>query len=148
MKVDLRFEGGQKLAATLASLPDRVSLKVQRRALMEAAEPMRAMAQRGAPREPGAPDLADNIVISPLRGGTDSFGDARAAGVAIGPAKAFFYGFFQEWGTVHHGPQAFMRPAFDATAQKTLQLLRMALWTEISRAGFGAAPTGGSGGSL
>lgn len=155
MKVSLRLEGGAELAATLRALPTRVSRNVQKEALFAAAEPMRSRMARLAPREPGAPDLADNIVISGGRGGTDKLtGLEKAISVAVGPSKGFFYGFFQEFGTSRHGAQPFARPAFDSEAPKAVQALARALWVEL--AGRGINPSmktsdgpvsGGPGGS-
>lgn len=143
--VSMRFEGGQELAKVLASLPTRVSRSVQREALFAVAEPMRARMARLAPREPGAPDIADNIVVSGGRGGKDKFGDEKAISVAIGPAKGFFYGFYQEYGTARHGAQPFARPAFDGEVPKIPAALAQALWIELAGKGFGFRSGTGSG---
>lgn len=140
MKVS--FQGGAELAATLRSLPTRISRPVQREALFAVAEPMRARMARLAPREPGAPDIADNIVISGGRGGTDkSTGQEKAISVAIGPSKGFIYGFFQEYGTSRHGAQPFMRPAFDSEAPKVVPALAQALWVELAGRGINPSTT-------
>lgn len=141
MKMTMRFEGGRELAAALAALPARVSKRVVKEALVEAAEPMRASAAQMAPREPGAPDIADNIVISAGRGGKDEFGDDRATSVAVGPSKGFFYGYYQEYGTRHHGAQPFMRPAFESTTGTSLAILSKALWRELAAKGIGRSGT-------
>jgi HK97 gp10 family phage protein len=119
----MRFEGGKELAAALRGLKAGVSKRIQREVLTDVAEPMRNAMSRNAPREPGAPDLADNIRISNGRK-LDVVTDTEVA-VRVGPTKAFFYGHFQEYGTVQHGPQAFMRPA---------QIARR-LWTELAARG-------------
>lgn len=148
----MRFEGGQELAAALASLPARVSKRVVKEALTDAAEPMRASMARLAPRAPGAPDIADNIVVSAGRGGKDAFGDVRAQSVAVGPSRGFFYGYFLEWGTSKMSPRAFMRPAFDSTAPQVINEIAPRLWTELAGRGVSrttSAPSavtpGGSG---
>lgn len=130
MKTTVSFEGGQELAAMLASLPKSVAKTIQRTVLVEAAEPMVAVARRLAPREPGAPDLADNIEIGNARTGKDEFGDEFAR-VAWGPVKGFFYGYYQEWGAVHHGAQPFMRPAFDTQKERSLGIIRTRTWEHI-----------------
>jgi HK97 gp10 family phage protein len=141
MHMSVRFEGGKELAAALASLPARVSKRFVKEALMEAAEPMRKSAASMAPREPGAPDIADNIVISAARGGKDAFGDAKAQAVNVGPAKGFFYGHYQEWGTVYHAAHPFMRPAFDQNTMKALSILSTSLWRELASKGIGRSST-------
>lgn len=88
--VKMRFEGGAELAKAFEGLTARVSKRMLRESLEDAAEPMRRAMSSMAPREPGAPDLADNIVISTAR--TKAVEGAQSAAVAIGPAKAFYYG--------------------------------------------------------
>lgn len=140
--VGLRIEGGQELARNLNALPARVSRRIMNEALRDAAEPMRARMAALAPREPGAPDLADNIVVSVAQriGSTEGgawrprFDDKEAA-VAVGPAKNYFYGLMQEFGTVRHGAQPFARPAFSSEASKALSILTAALWTAIAGRG-------------
>lgn len=140
--VGFRIEGGQELARNLNALPARVSRRIMLEALRDAAEPMRARMAALAPREPGAPDLAENIVVSVAQriGSTEGgqwrprFDDKEAA-VAVGPAKGFFYGLMQEYGTVRHGAQPFARPAFSSEAPKALKILTDALWTAIAGRG-------------
>ncbi len=129
--ISMRFEGGKELAANLAALPASVSKQIQRAVLVEAAEQMVAVARRLAPREPGAPDLADNIEIGNPRSGKDEFGDEKAMQVSWGPLRGFFYGHFQEWGTVHHGAHPFMRPAFDQNTERSLGIIRSRTWEHI-----------------
>lgn len=137
--ISLRVEGGDRLARTLRELPTRVSRSVQREALRDGGELIRARAASLAPRAPGAPDLADNIGISNTRPADGS------VGIAIGPTKGFFYGFFQEFGTVHHRAQAFMRPAWDGEGPRALKVIAAAMWTALIKRGFGSARGGGSG---
>jgi HK97 gp10 family phage protein len=141
MKMSVRFEGGKELAAALAGLKTRVSKRIVKEALMEAAEPMRKSMSTMAPRAPGAPDIADNIVISAGRGGKDAFGDEKAATVNVGPAKGFVYGYFQEYGTKRHAAQPFMRPAFDANTGRALSILSASLWRELAAKGIGRSST-------
>ena len=76
MKMTMRIEGGDRLARNLAQLSTRVNKNVLRGALTRvAAEPIRARASDLAPRDPGAPDLAEHIVIS----------TGRASGPAAAP---------------------------------------------------------------
>ena len=152
--IQMRFEGGKELAAALGQLSDRVGKKVLKEALETAAEPMRRAMEQKAPYEPGPPDIRANIVISNLpRVSGESLG-AHAAAVGVGPAKGFSYGHLQEFGTVHHAAQPFMRQSFDGTAQKVLDTLRQALWVELAAKGVHAAAKtesgpieGGPGGS-
>lgn len=140
MNIQMRFEGGKELAEELAKLPSRVGRRMLIQALKDAAEPMRERASRSAPHEPGAPDLRENIAISVTQRIPDSEGGSRRrddteAAVAMGPTKGFFYGFFQEFGTVHHGAQPFMRPAFDHGASPALDAIRASMWQALAARG-------------
>jgi HK97 gp10 family phage protein len=139
MKVTMKVEGAEKLAKSLETLSARVSRKVLMDALRAGAEHVRAAASRFAPREPGAPDLAENIGVSNARP------DSGNAAVAIGPTKHFFYGKFQEDGTTRHGAQPFMRPAFDSEIQNALRTIRNRVWESLAKRGV-SARTSGSGG--
>lgn len=86
MSVTMKIEGGAELAKTLDGLSARLSKKVMREALENAGEPIRKDMQIKAPRAPGAPDIADHMVIGTARG------NKTTTAVAIGPAKGFFYG--------------------------------------------------------
>lgn len=129
----MRFEGGKELADALRQLPARVGRSVLIQALKDAAEPMRERASRLAPHEPGAPDLRDNIEVSTIRRRS---AEETEASVAMGPTKDFFYGIFQEWGTVFHGAHPFMRPAFDQEASPALKELRQQLWAALASKGI------------
>lgn len=129
MKFSVRVEGGAELARNLNSLSTRLSRQIQLDALIEAAEPIRKSASTYAPVEAGKPDLADNIGISPVRGGDE-------ASVVVGPTRGFFYGMFQEFGTTRHGAKSFMRPAFDSMAKTSLGIFGAALWRELAGRGF------------
>lgn len=132
-----RFEGGRELEAALSQLSTRLSRKIVTEVLHEAAEPLRMDARRMAPHAPGEPDLRDHIETMTGRAGERSYGTFTGPLVAVGPTKGFFYGFFQEFGTRHHGAQPFMRPAFDANVPKALDILSRGLWRELAARGMG-----------
>jgi HK97 gp10 family phage protein len=139
--VKVRFEGGAELAKKFETLSARVAKRALRDALETAGEPMRRRMGQMAPREPGAPDIANNIVISTARVKKVKGSDAQSAAVAIGPEKSFFYGFFQEFGTIFHAAQPFVRPAFDAGVTKALSDLARAMWTELAARGISRSVT-------
>jgi HK97 gp10 family phage protein len=135
MKIAMRLEGVSELVQAFDGLPKRLTNRALYELLTDAAEPMRASMASFAPREPGAPDIADNIVISKTRRKAD-VRDGQEVAVAIGPSKGFFYGFFQEFGTVHHGAQPFARPAFDSEWETALEIIRTDLWTILAGHGI------------
>lgn len=151
--IAMRVEGLDVLARNLNELPSRVSKSVLREALRTvAAPPIRARASALAPRAPGAPDLADHIVISTGRAGGE-----RSASVVVGPSTASRsdqssiqydrQGRYVEFGTSDTRMQPFMRPAFDEEAARTLQPLIGALWRALIGRGF-STRGGSSGGGL
>ena len=133
----MQMSGWKELGARLRALPEAYTRTVVIDALKEAGEPMRARMAQLAPREPGAPDLADNIAISvanrlgDVGGGRWEARHDEEHAVAVGPTKGFFYGLFQEYGTVHHAAQPFMRPAFDSESSKALTILTQELWKPL-----------------
>jgi hypothetical protein len=54
----------------------------------------------------------------------------------VGATRGGFYGSFQEFGTAHHAPQPWARPAFDATHQTSLRVFADALWRELAGRGI------------
>lgn len=136
MKIRTEFSGGQQIAANLAKLSTRLSKKVTRDALNAGAEPMRAEAARLAPRRPPAPDLADHVTISAAQPA-----NRESSAVKVGPAREFYYGFFQELGTMHHAAHPFMRPAFDSNWRKSLEIIRNFFWSALQSIAFKNAKT-------
>lgn len=141
MKWTMEFAGGEELAERLNALPMALSVDIRIKALIQAAEPMRSKAEQLAPRSRlSKPHLGDNIIIQKVtrvgstEGGRWAQTEGDEAWVAVGPSKAFFYGIFQEYGTVHHGAQPFMRPAFDTGSELAVQILAGELWAAIRNA--------------
>ena len=50
--------------------------------------------------------------------------------VGAGPVA---HAHMQEWGTVHHGPQPFARPAWDAEKMRALETVKKELANEIMK---------------
>ena len=143
MRVRLDLKGGPELAAALNAISKSVRRKALYAVLREAAEPMRVKAAGLAPHRPGGRDIREHIGISnatrigSVAGGQWQAADEFQAAVAVGPTTGFFYGIFQEYGTVRHGAHAFMRPAFDDTRDVTLFLIRDGLWALMEDAAAG-----------
>lgn len=129
--ITMQTTGGPELLEALSQLSTRVSTRVQREALRDAAEPLRRRMARLAPHEPGLPDLRDNIVISNAKGR-----DTQEVGIAVGPSLKGFYGSFQEFGTSRHRAQPFMRPAFDQEWVGVVKDLGRAIWTILAGRGI------------
>ncbi len=138
----VRVEGLRELDAALGELPKATAKNVLRRTLTEAAKPLISSAQQLAPDRGGKPpnDLANSITISSRlnknqkkesRGSEKSFVE-----MYVGPdvSVPMPHGIFQEFGTVQHGPQPFMRPAFDGTKHQVLEAIKDQLGSEILKA--------------
>jgi len=136
----MRIEGGEKLAATLRSMPNRASRKVQREALSGGAEIIRSRVESAAPREPGAPDLAANIGIQ----GDVRRGDGLVS-VGIGVSRGFFYDWFSEFGTSKQSSRPFWRPSFDSEGPRAVKSIVADLWAAVIRGGFGSGRGSGGG---
>ena len=137
--ITVRVEGGDKLARALRDLPTRVDRSVQRDALKAGGELIRARAAALAPRAPGAPDIADHITMSGTRPADGS------VGLAVGPAKGFYYGRFLEFGTSRQGAQPFLRPALDGEGAQAIQRIIAELWAALIRRGSGSGRSSGGG---
>jgi HK97 gp10 family phage protein len=148
--VKVRFEGGQQLAKALADLPKSTSGKIRREALRLAADPVKERAESIAARAPGAPDMADNIVVS----------NGRSKGVevsvVVGPNKnartddtrglSFdVQAWFVENGTVDTPAQPFMRPAF-SVAIGHLSDISAAIWKSLAQRGVSGRGRSSGGG--
>lgn len=165
MKVSVT--GLRELDAVLGDLSKSAAKRVLQRVLMRAAEPMAEAARQLAPDDPdtGAPDLHTSIAVSTklrnpagkaefaavMRGGGSkadavaAMREARSAGgesfaeVYMGPGKGGAHGVLQEFGTVHHAPQPFMRPAFEQHKGEALNIIKRDLGDEIDKAARRAA---------
>src|SRR5215211_3457283 len=129
--VSMRLEGADELARALDALSPRVSGRLQREALEDAAEPLRREMSRLAPRGPGRVHLADHMIVSTARQ-TEN----REGGVWVGPSKPFFYAKFLENGTVKMRARPFMRPAFDLMAPESVRMLQRSLWILLAARGI------------
>ena len=142
MATRVRVEGLRELERALAELPKATARNVLRRTITEAAQPLIADAKKLAPDRPGKPpnDLANSITISSRlnkQQRKESRGDPKSfVEMYVGPDVSVpnAHGHWQEFGTVHHGPQPFMRPAWDANKNVVLHKIKDELGTQITKA--------------
>ena len=128
--ISMKIEGLSQLDAALGELSKAVAKNTLIRVGKKALEPMADVARGLAPDDPatGGNDLKHSITVGtklnarqkrlakkePKDFATVYMGTADPAGVP------------QEFGTVNHGPQSFMRPAFAQEAEATIR--RVADW--------------------
>ena len=135
----ITVEGGAQMAATLKDLAKVATPRPLRLALRVGAEPIRDRASQFCKRGGGAPDLADQIVISPGRG------DEQSGVMLVGPSREArsdredvtfdVQALFLEYGTAKQPAHAFLRPALDTEGARAGDLITAALWRELVAAG-------------
>jgi HK97 gp10 family phage protein len=135
----IKLSGFAELERELEKLATPAARKASaRRSLKKAAQPMADLAQNLAPRgatETLAPSVTLGTKLSKRQSGLHRkmFRDDRAAVEMFVGAGPLASAHNQEFGNIHHAPQAFMRPAFDQEAMPTLDRLKAELWSDISK---------------
>ena len=135
--MSIKLEGFKELDAALAELSKAAGKSVLRRSLKKAAEPMAVLASSLAPRGP-----TGNLSASVNYGTKLTKRQAGLHRKMFRDDKASVEGFVgandpaavpQEFGTVDHGPQPFMRPAWDQDAMPLLDRLGQELAVEVEK---------------
>ena len=116
---------------------------VLRRAGLNALKPVAAAAAGNAPHVSGAlrGGIGVGTQLTARQKGINKrlVGDTKASAevyVGAGPDPA---AHTQEFGTVNHGPQPFMRPAWDGGKAQVLTDIKKELWSELAKAAARAA---------
>ena len=131
----LHVEGLRELERNLHELPRSVSKRVVRHALRKGGEPVIEAARARAPVKTGA--LRDSI------GGGHRLSKRQKRLHRKESAEEYFVGaggkgarhaYLQEFGTVHHGPQPFLRPAFMVSQSEALRIIADELGKAVMRA--------------
>ena len=145
MKVTVKTTGFAELDRALADIEKAATAKaIMRRALKQAAQPMADMASSLAPVGATgtlAPSVTVGTKLSKRQKGMHRkmFRDDKASVEMFVGAGPLASAHNQEFGNDHHGPQPFMRPAFDAEAKPTVDRLGKEMWAEIDKAAKRAA---------
>lgn len=144
-KTTFRVEGLKELNRALGELPKATGRNVLRRVAVAALQPMAddAQARANAADMRHTGKLAESIEVSTQlagyarrisrRGSSKSEVEAHMGPAGRG-AKAPPQGRLQEFGTQHHGPQPFMRPAWDAHKGRLMGTVAKDLAVEIKKA--------------
>lgn len=162
--VRVSVSGLKELDAALGELSKGAARGALRRALVKAAEPMRAAAERNAPEDTGA--LKRSIIVTSkvdnragkaeyaavMKGGgtkAQAVGAMRDARRAKGIGESFAEAYLgpekgskrdaikavvQEFGSRKQAAQPYMRPAFDGEAQNVIGKIKDELSNEIDKA--------------
>lgn len=132
-KVSFHIEGLSELKEALDELPKATNKNVLKRVLLKAAEPMRADAERGAPRLTG--QLAERISVGTKLSRRQKSQHQKESMVEVfmGPEPSA-KSITQEFGAAHHGPHPYMRPAWDGNKTTAFNSIRDDLAEEIEKA--------------
>lgn len=153
MKTSVKIEGLKSLDEALGEMTKATARSTLYRVLMRAAQPLDAAWRDKAPRKTGrlaesggiakaSKTVGNAAFAGALRdGGTRS--DALAAKrsalrelsfaeVIVGPGKVP-EAVQQEFGNVRHAAQPYMRPAWDATKDQALEIVKSDLAVEIEK---------------
>lgn len=141
MSFTVSTSGFAELERELERLSKAAGKGVLRRSLKKAAEPMADLMRAAAPDDPATvgEDLKSSIAVSTklskrqARMHRKMFRDDRASVemfVGPGPDPAAWN---QEFGNINHGPQSFVRPAWDQDQRALLDRLGKNLWVELEK---------------
>lgn len=141
MRTTVSISGLKELDEALGQLSKATARGVLRRVGLKALQPVADTARALAPVDEGA--LRDSIGVGTKL--TRRQAALHRKAVRSGESeKSFWEGFAgagglpqaitQEFGTVNHGPQPFLRPAYDANKDRMLETIKRDLGDEIQKA--------------
>jgi HK97 gp10 family phage protein len=142
MKTTMHIEGLRELDATLGALVAEYGKPagkgVLRRVGVKALQPMAETARQLAPDDPDTSgnDLKASIVVGTRltkRQAREARKDQNKSTVTVYMGTADPAGLQQEFGNINHGPQPFMRPAFDQHKEGTVRSVGKELGPEIEK---------------
>lgn len=133
MATTVKVEGLRELEQALLELPKATSRNVMKRTLLKAGRPIEAEAERLAPVLSGhlRKSIAVSSKLSRRQKKAQRVLKDSEVEVFIGSSSL---GVLQEFGTAHHGPQPFMRPAWHGHKMRALETIKEDMWTEIDKA--------------
>lgn len=134
MQTTVKLVGMDEIERKLAQVKGATAKNKMRKVLREAGEPVARRARALAPSDEG--DLQESIDVSPLLNRSQRrehpkgyFADLE---IHIGPS-GLVQGITQEFGTIHHAANPFMRPAWDGMEMKTLDKIGALAWSEVHK---------------
>lgn len=138
MKVTFRIDGLRELELALTQLPKATARAALRRVGIKALQPMADIARELAPDDPetGGKDLRASITVGTSLNARQRKLQKRRddkAFVEVFMGTADLAGVPQEFGTVNHGPQPFMRPAYAREAENAIRIVAAELGGEIDK---------------
>lgn len=133
-KVTMKLRGAKELREALQRLPFREARSaIAKSIITEAAIPIRDAARALAPVETGR--LREAIIVSRKlsRSQRTTFAEKGDVKVHVGVRAGVPQGVLQEFGTAHHAPHPFLRPAWDAHEGELVAKIGAAIWKAIEK---------------
>lgn len=131
-------EGLRELDAALGDLPKATGKSVLRRVLKKAGKPIADAAAAKAPVLSGNLQISIGVSTKLTRRQSrihrQMFKDDRASVEMFVGAGGLAQATQQEFGNERHGPQPFMRPAWDGNKDRALEIIKTDLGDEIMKA--------------
>jgi len=133
-KITVKIDGLKELDRALGQLPKATAKAALRRVLVEGGELIASAARRRAPVDEHY--LYESIDVSTKLSSRQRSLHRSEGGQAF---QEMFVGtnnpagVQQEFGNERHGPQPFMRPAWDSTKDAALERITLLLWGEIEK---------------
>lgn len=130
-----KVEGLEGLNEALRQLPKATAKNTLTRTLRKAAKPINVLATNLAPRDTG--QLQVSVITGTRltrRQRSSAYKDGKKGVAEVHVGTAMSRGMFQEFGTFKEPPQPFLRPAWEATKERALQILKTELGSEIEKA--------------
>lgn len=129
----VRVEGLRQLQKSLKELPRATGKNALKRALMSAGKPIESSAKARAPRLSGHLQRSVTTGTKLTQRQKKQHKKESAVEVFVG-AGGLPQAHLQEFGTAEHGPQPFLRPAWDGNKMTALNLIKTDLAKEIEKA--------------
>jgi HK97 gp10 family phage protein len=133
MKITVKVEGLRELDAALAEFPQSTGKNILRRTGRYALEPFDKAWRQKAPHLTGALEESGSVGSKLTRRQRKAVERENSVEVFAGPGP-HPQATLQEFGTEHHPPQPFARPAFDETKDEVLDRVKDGLAAEIEKA--------------
>lgn len=133
LRPTFKIEGLRELQSSLAELKKATQTNVLKRALMKAGAPVERDAEARAPHLRGHLKRGITTATKLTRRQKSRHRKESKVEVHIG-AGGHPQAHLQEFGTAHHSPQPFLRPAWDGNRMKVLASIRNDLAFEIDKA--------------
>lgn len=133
-RTTFRVEGLKELEAALKELPRATAKNVMKRALIKAAGPVAATGSALAPVKTG--QLSASVAVGSKLTRRQKSKSPKQSEVEVyaGVTNSLPQGHLQEFGTAEHGPQPFMRPAWEQHKVGVLESIKADTWAEIEKA--------------